>query len=99
MSLYRAAVHHVKIKTQSTVLLTMLKRLDKIRFRGQRRDEFLDLAESPNNSDSECNDDIMIKPPRTSSAKDLEELAELQLQPEAQVGIYLYLVFGNWLLS
>uniref|UniRef100_A0AAY4C0C0 GRAM domain-containing protein n=1 Tax=Denticeps clupeoides TaxID=299321 RepID=A0AAY4C0C0_9TELE len=38
----------------------MLKRLDKIRFRGQKRDEFLDLAESPNASDSECNDEAPV---------------------------------------
>ncbi|XP_073799194.1 GRAM domain-containing protein 4 isoform X15 [Danio rerio] len=49
----------------------MLKRLDKIRFRGQKRDEFLDLAESPNASDSECNDDIPVK--HRSSLKDTEE--------------------------
>lgn len=49
----------------------MLKRLDKIRFRGQKRDEFLDIAESPNASDSECNDDLMIKPP--ASVKEGED--------------------------
>uniref|UniRef100_A0AAY4C1Z9 GRAM domain-containing protein n=1 Tax=Denticeps clupeoides TaxID=299321 RepID=A0AAY4C1Z9_9TELE len=53
------AVHHVKIKTRISVL-KMLKRLDKIRFRGQKRDEFLDLAESPNASDSECNDEAPV---------------------------------------
>uniref|UniRef100_A0A8B9GNL2 GRAM domain containing 4 n=1 Tax=Astyanax mexicanus TaxID=7994 RepID=A0A8B9GNL2_ASTMX len=52
----------------------MLKRLDKIRFRGQKRDEFLDLAESPNASDSECNDDLLIKP--RVSIKDAEELRD-----------------------
>ncbi|XDV52910.1 hypothetical protein PO909_021552 [Leuciscus waleckii] len=49
----------------------MLKRLDKIRFRGPKRDEFLDLAESPNASDSECNDDVPVK--QRSSIKDTEE--------------------------
>uniref|UniRef100_A0A674JUU8 GRAM domain-containing protein 4 n=1 Tax=Terrapene triunguis TaxID=2587831 RepID=A0A674JUU8_9SAUR len=44
----------------------MLKRLDKIRFRGHKRDEFLDLAESPNASDTECGDEIPVKIPRTS---------------------------------
>ncbi|KAM4748342.1 GRAM domain-containing protein 4 [Rhinophrynus dorsalis] len=44
----------------------MLRRLDKIRFRGQKRDEFLDLAESPNASDTECGDEIPLKIPRTS---------------------------------
>uniref|UniRef100_A0AAY4C0R9 GRAM domain-containing protein n=1 Tax=Denticeps clupeoides TaxID=299321 RepID=A0AAY4C0R9_9TELE len=49
----------VVIKTRISVL-KMLKRLDKIRFRGQKRDEFLDLAESPNASDSECNDEAPV---------------------------------------
>lgn len=49
----------------------MLKRLDKIRFRGHKRDEFLDLAESPNASDSECNDDAQMRP--RPSARDAEE--------------------------
>ncbi|XP_055049044.2 GRAM domain-containing protein 4 isoform X2 [Misgurnus anguillicaudatus] len=65
-----AASRHVKIKTQISVL-NMLKRLDKIRFRGPKRDEFLDLAESPNASDSECNDDVPVK--QRSSSKDAEE--------------------------
>ncbi|XP_062856103.1 GRAM domain-containing protein 4 [Trichomycterus rosablanca] len=67
------AVHHVKIKVWSREL-KMLKRLDKIRFRGQRRDDFLDIAESPNVSDSECNDDLLIKP--SASIKDAEELRD-----------------------
>uniref|UniRef100_A0A671STU7 GRAM domain-containing protein 4-like n=1 Tax=Sinocyclocheilus anshuiensis TaxID=1608454 RepID=A0A671STU7_9TELE len=58
------------IKTQISVL-NMLKRLDKIRFRGPKRDEFLDLAESPTASDSECNDDIPVK--HRSSIKETEE--------------------------
>uniref|UniRef100_A0A9J8A8J1 GRAM domain containing 4b n=1 Tax=Cyprinus carpio carpio TaxID=630221 RepID=A0A9J8A8J1_CYPCA len=49
----------------------MLKRLDKIRFRGPKRDEFLDPAESPNASDSECNDDVPVK--HRSSIKETEE--------------------------
>ncbi|MBN3271357.1 GRAM4 protein, partial [Polyodon spathula] len=49
----------------------MLKRLDKIRFRGHKRDEFLDLAESPNTSDNECSDDIPVKP--RPSLKDAED--------------------------
>lgn len=67
---YRVATRHVKIKTQVSVL-NMLKRLDKIRFRGPKRDEFLDLAESPYASDSECNDDIPVK--HRSSIKETEE--------------------------
>ncbi|XP_047431316.1 GRAM domain-containing protein 4 isoform X1 [Mugil cephalus] len=56
------AVRHVKVKPRCAVL-TMLKRLDKIRFRGPRtRDDFPDLAESPPASDNECNDDMQLKP-------------------------------------
>lgn len=53
----------------------MLKKLDKIRFRGHKRDEFLDLAESPNASDTECGDEIPVKIPRTSP-RDNEELRD-----------------------
>ncbi|NP_001091321.1 GRAM domain-containing protein 4 [Xenopus laevis] len=53
----------------------MLKRLDKIRFRGQKRDDFLDLVESPNASDTECGDEIPMKIPPTS-LKDTEELKD-----------------------
>uniref|UniRef100_A0A8C4ETG3 GRAM domain containing 4 n=1 Tax=Dicentrarchus labrax TaxID=13489 RepID=A0A8C4ETG3_DICLA len=52
----------------------MRKHLDRIRFRGQRRDEFLDLAESPNTSDTECTEEIVIKP--RTSVKETEELRE-----------------------
>nr|XP_020456945.1 GRAM domain-containing protein 4-like isoform X1 [Monopterus albus] len=56
------AVHHVKVRPRCAVL-TMLKRLDKIRFRGPRtRDDFPDLAESPPASDNECSDDMQLKP-------------------------------------
>ncbi|KAI1888449.1 hypothetical protein AGOR_G00185250 [Albula goreensis] len=67
------AVHHVKVKQRNPVL-NMLKRLDKIRFRGQKRDEFLDLAESPNASDNECSDDVLAKP--RSSLRDVEDLRD-----------------------
>uniref|UniRef100_A0A3P8NR17 GRAM domain containing 4a n=1 Tax=Astatotilapia calliptera TaxID=8154 RepID=A0A3P8NR17_ASTCA len=61
-SLNMVAVRHVKVKPRCAVL-TMLKRLDKIRFRGPRtRDEFPDLAESPPASDNECSDDMQLKP-------------------------------------
>uniref|UniRef100_A0A452UYF6 GRAM domain-containing protein 4 n=1 Tax=Ursus maritimus TaxID=29073 RepID=A0A452UYF6_URSMA len=53
----------------------MLRRLDKIRFRGHKRDDFLDLAESPNASDTECGDEGPLKVPRTS-ARDSEELRD-----------------------
>ncbi|XP_074554475.1 GRAM domain-containing protein 4 isoform X2 [Halichoeres trimaculatus] len=55
-------VHHVNINPRC-VVLTMLKRLDKIRFRGSRtRHEFSDLAESPPASDNEGGDDMQLKP-------------------------------------
>nr|XP_023685995.1 GRAM domain-containing protein 4 isoform X1 [Paramormyrops kingsleyae] len=66
-------VRHVKIKSKNSVLI-MLKRLDKIRFRGQKRDEFLDLAESPNTSDNECSDDVPVK--RRPSLRDPEDLRD-----------------------
>ncbi|XP_032895642.1 GRAM domain-containing protein 4 isoform X2 [Amblyraja radiata] len=67
-------VHHVKVKEKNSVL-NMLKRLDKIRFRGQKRDEILDLVESPNASDNECGDEIPTKPARCP-LKDSEELKD-----------------------
>lgn len=56
-------------------MLNMLRRLDKIRFRGHKRDDFLDLAESPNASDTECGDEVPLKIPRTSP-RDSEELRD-----------------------
>uniref|UniRef100_A0A673HFW7 GRAM domain-containing protein 4-like n=1 Tax=Sinocyclocheilus rhinocerous TaxID=307959 RepID=A0A673HFW7_9TELE len=51
--------HMVKPKA---AVLNMLKRLDKIRFRGPKRDDFLDLPESPTGSDTECSDDMLMRP-------------------------------------
>lgn len=65
---------HVKVKQRGSVL-NMLRRLDKIRFRGHKRDDFLDLAESPNASDTECGDDVPLKMPR-ASPRDSEELRD-----------------------
>ncbi|XP_039988361.1 GRAM domain-containing protein 4-like isoform X2 [Xiphias gladius] len=64
----------------------MLKRLDRIRFRGQRRDEFLDLAESPNTSDTECAEEVVTKP--RVSVREQEEPREVEgeQQSEAQAG-------------
>ncbi|XP_057179697.1 GRAM domain-containing protein 4 isoform X2 [Triplophysa rosa] len=56
-----ATIHNVKVKPKAAVL-NMLKRLDKIRFRGPKRDDFLDLPESPAGSDTECSDDILVRP-------------------------------------
>ncbi|XP_036433252.1 GRAM domain-containing protein 4 isoform X1 [Colossoma macropomum] len=63
-------IHHVKVKPKLGVL-NMLKKLDKIRFRGPKRDEFLDLAESPTASDNEGSEDITVKP--RPSLRDPEE--------------------------
>ncbi|XP_023604343.1 GRAM domain-containing protein 4, partial [Myotis lucifugus] len=63
---------HVRVKQRGSVL-NMLRRLDKIRFRGHKRDDFLDLAESPNASDNECGDDVPLRVPR---ARDGEELRD-----------------------
>nr|XP_046234729.1 GRAM domain-containing protein 4 isoform X1 [Scatophagus argus] len=66
------AVRHVKVKPRCAVL-TMLKRLDKIRFRGPRtRDDFPDLAESPPASDNECSDEMQLKP--RTALRDTEDL-------------------------
>ncbi|KAM9672276.1 GRAM domain-containing protein 4 [Trichechus inunguis] len=66
---------HVKVKQRGSVL-NMLRRLDKIRFRGHKRDDFLDPAESPNASDTECGDEIPLKVPRTAPPRDSEELRD-----------------------
>ncbi|KAK7902002.1 hypothetical protein WMY93_018771 [Mugilogobius chulae] len=64
------AVRHVKVKPGCAVL-TMLKRLDKIRFRGPRtREDFPDLGDSPPASDTECSDDMQLKP----KVRDSEDL-------------------------
>lgn len=56
-------------------MLNMLRKLDRIRFRGHKREDFLDLAESPNASDTECGDEIPLKTPRPSP-RDSEELRD-----------------------
>ncbi|XP_041752697.1 GRAM domain-containing protein 4 isoform X2 [Coregonus clupeaformis] len=70
------AVHHAKVKPPKRGVLNMLKRLDKIRFRGQKRDDFLDLAESPNGSDNECSDDILLRTRPSLKTQDTEELGD-----------------------
>ncbi|XP_041935558.1 GRAM domain-containing protein 4 isoform X4 [Alosa alosa] len=67
------SIHHVEVNPKIS-LLNMLRRLDKIRFRGQKRDEFLDIVESPNTSDTEGSDDFLVKP--RSSSKDMEDLRD-----------------------
>uniref|UniRef100_A0A3B3HKK5 GRAM domain containing 4b n=1 Tax=Oryzias latipes TaxID=8090 RepID=A0A3B3HKK5_ORYLA len=63
---------------------TMRKRLDKIRFRGQRRDEFLDVADSPCNSDVESSEDLVLKPQILSREPDE---AEASLQDDAKTDL------------
>uniref|UniRef100_A0A8C8HR79 GRAM domain-containing protein n=1 Tax=Oncorhynchus tshawytscha TaxID=74940 RepID=A0A8C8HR79_ONCTS len=63
-------------KTIKTTVFNMLKRLDKIRFRGQRTDVFLDLGDSPNTSDTECSEEILMKPRPSLEMKDTEELQD-----------------------
>uniref|UniRef100_A0A8C8DY06 GRAM domain containing 4a n=1 Tax=Oryzias sinensis TaxID=183150 RepID=A0A8C8DY06_9TELE len=66
------AVHHAKVKPRCAVL-TMLKRLDKIRFRGPRtREDFPDLGDSPPASDNECSDDM--QPKARTSLRDTEDI-------------------------
>uniref|UniRef100_A0A673BD89 GRAM domain-containing protein 4-like n=1 Tax=Sphaeramia orbicularis TaxID=375764 RepID=A0A673BD89_9TELE len=61
-----------RVETVSTVT-AMLRRLDRIRFRGQKRDE-LDLVDSPNTSDTECNEEVLLRP--RNSVREGEELRE-----------------------
>uniref|UniRef100_A0A8C7Z9P4 GRAM domain containing 4a n=1 Tax=Oryzias sinensis TaxID=183150 RepID=A0A8C7Z9P4_9TELE len=69
---HRVAVHHAKVKPRCAVL-TMLKRLDKIRFRGPRtREDFPDLGDSPPASDNECSDDM--QPKARTSLRDTEDI-------------------------
>uniref|UniRef100_A0A8C7Z6W0 GRAM domain containing 4a n=1 Tax=Oryzias sinensis TaxID=183150 RepID=A0A8C7Z6W0_9TELE len=61
---------HVKPRC---AVLTMLKRLDKIRFRGPRtREDFPDLGDSPPASDNECSDDM--QPKARTSLRDTEDI-------------------------
>ncbi|XP_071182581.1 GRAM domain-containing protein 4-like isoform X3 [Salvelinus alpinus] len=73
MFILRDAIRHVKIKT---TVFNMLKRLDKIRSRGQRTDVFLDLGDSPNTSDTECSEEILMKPRPSLEMKDTEEVQD-----------------------
>ncbi|TRY59250.1 hypothetical protein DNTS_026387 [Danionella cerebrum] len=71
-----AAIHNVKVKPK-TAVLTMLRRLDKIRFRGPKRDDFMDLPDSPTGSDTEGNEDILLRP--RTSLRDGDEQREAVL--------------------
>uniref|UniRef100_H3CSP2 GRAM domain containing 4 n=1 Tax=Tetraodon nigroviridis TaxID=99883 RepID=H3CSP2_TETNG len=65
---------HVRVES-SRIVPTMRRRLDRIRFRGQKRDDFVDLAESPNTSDTECTEEIVIK--SQPSLRYLEDLRDV----------------------
>lgn len=65
-------------------VLNMLRRLDKIRFRGHKRDDFLDLAESPNASDNECGDDVPLRAPRARDSEELRDPVSTRLRPGRQ---------------
>lgn len=55
---------------------TMRKRLDKIRFRGHRQDDFLDQPDSHNTSDTECPEEVSVKP--QIPVREPEELREVE---------------------
>ncbi|KAM6937031.1 GRAM domain-containing protein 4-like [Xenentodon cancila] len=61
----------------------MLKRLDRIRFRGQRRDEFLDPADSPNTSDTESSEVVLMKAP--VSVREEVELRDMEAEQQSNV--------------
>lgn len=71
----------------------MLRRLDKIRFRGQKRDDFLDIVESPNTSDTEGSDDLLVKP--RSSSKDMEDLRD----PVSITTAHQHTHHGCWMMT
>lgn len=75
---------HVQVETSST-MSSMRKHLERIRFRGQKRDELLDLGESPNTSDTECPEEAVVKP--RHFVRESEEIRELdgEQQSESQV--------------
>ncbi|KAI9547494.1 hypothetical protein NQZ68_017047 [Dissostichus eleginoides] len=65
----------------------MRKHLERIRFRGQSRDEFPDLADSPNTSDTKSNEEVVSRP--RVSARDSEELREAEgEQSDAQPMVF-----------
>ncbi|XP_042352459.1 GRAM domain-containing protein 4-like [Plectropomus leopardus] len=68
----------------------MRKHLDRIRFRGQRRDEFLDLVDSPNTSDTECTEEVVIKPRLLSRDSEEQREGEGEQQSDTQAGPGLF---------
>lgn len=63
----------------------MRKRLDRIRFRGQKREDFVDSAESPNTSDTECSEDIVNK--SQASLRYSEELRDVDGEPQSDAQV------------
>lgn len=64
---------------------TMRKHLDKIRFRGHRQDEFLDQPESHNTSDTECPEEVPMKP--QIPVREPEELREGEGEQQSDVQV------------
>ncbi|KAM9807681.1 GRAM domain-containing protein 4-like [Neosynchiropus ocellatus] len=59
----------------------MRKRLDRIRFRGRRDD---DTADSPNTSDTECAEEIVVRP--RDSIRETEEVRDVESEQQTEVG-------------
>ncbi|XP_034033251.1 GRAM domain-containing protein 4-like [Thalassophryne amazonica] len=59
----------------------MLRRLDKIRFRSQRRDDFLDLDVPLNTSDTDCTQEVQMNPEASDPDEPME--ADSQVDSEA----------------
>lgn len=62
----------------------MLKRLDRIRFRGQRRDDLLEPADSPNGSDTEGSEDVLKT---RISVRETEELRDVEVEPQSEIQV------------
>lgn len=79
--------HGQRVQVDSSpIVLTMRKRLDRIRFRGQKRDDFVDLAESPYASDTECTEEMVIKSqPSLRFLEDLRYVDGGEPQSDSQV--------------
>ncbi|GLD61648.1 GRAM domain-containing protein 4-like protein [Lates japonicus] len=62
----------------------------------QRRDEFLDLTESPYTSDTECTEEVVIKPRLTS--RESEELREVEGEQQSDAQVYMYTAWNGWVI-
>uniref|UniRef100_A0A7N8XTS6 GRAM domain containing 4 n=1 Tax=Mastacembelus armatus TaxID=205130 RepID=A0A7N8XTS6_9TELE len=70
-------VGHVQVEADFTTP-TMRKHLDRIRFRGHRRDDLLDLGDSPYTSDTEYTEEAGMKP--RIHVREPEELREVEAE-------------------